>query len=187
MYKAASKAAAGYSKQWSPPAEHLAQLLQLTSSTAARLIACTAAAKASTGSGSSSSSAGSAAGARSSTSNRRRSLSDHDHALYDVNLLDRAPFVLSEAVPTPVGALSRLHVGRDLTRKTGAAARHDILVGMEQFGIMRSPDGPDVDDSLDSQEQASLSALCAALQDSLPQLASLTEVGLRRSAGRPHS
>jgi hypothetical protein len=75
----------------------------------------------------------------------------------------------------------------DLTHKTGAAARHDILVGMEQFGIMRSPDGPDVDDSLDSQEQASLSALCVALQDSLPQLASLTEVGLRRSAGRPHS
>jgi hypothetical protein len=95
-------------------------------------------------------------------------------------LLDKAPFILSEAVP-PLLELSAGCLWH-LTHKTAAAARHDLFVGMEAYGIVR--DGSDVDDSLDSQEQASLSALCAALQDSLPQLASLTEVGLRRSVGK---
>jgi hypothetical protein len=183
MFKAASKAAAGYSKQWAPPAKCLVQLLQLISSTAACLMACTPAAEANSSSSSSSAGVpGSAAGAGSSNSINN---SGCEHVLPSDQLpavLDRVPFFLFEAVPT----LLELSAGCmwHFTHKTAAAARHDPFVGMKAYGTMRSPDDPDVDDSLDSQEQASLSALCAALQDSLPQLASLTEAGLRKSVGK---
>jgi hypothetical protein len=70
------------------------------------------------------------------------------------------------------------------TNRSYTAARHNPLVGMEQYGIISNPEYADGNwDRLNSQEQASLSVLCSALHDTLPQLASMAEAALRTCPG----
>ena len=90
--------------------------------------------------------------------------------------------------------------------KDTSAARHDPLEGLRAMGIIlgphcglagQAPTGPgrssspwgkdgdsDGDSSSSADEQEGMAAMCAALQDTVPQLTEAVEAALRRGVGR---
>jgi hypothetical protein len=206
LYQHAGKTAASFSSDCAPPASCLAQLLRLASSAAARMLASMQDATASSSmslsgsssSGPSSSSAGSSNATRSGSTGRQYGgLSSHpkpNSFLSDAEHIDRALFNLAQTLP----ALLRSSEGwlwRVFFKDT-SAARHDPLEGLRAMGIILGPqpgrssspwgkDGDsDGDSSSSADEQEGMAAMCAALQDTVPQLTEAVEAALRRGAGR---
>jgi hypothetical protein len=210
LFQDAGKKAASFSSDCSPPASCLAQLLRLASNAAARMLASMQAATASSGtsvpgssnSGPSLGSGSSSAGSSSSTGSRSTgrpygSLSSHpkpNSFLSESEHIDRALFNLAQALP----ALLKSSEGWlwSVFFKDTSAARHDPLEGLRAMGIILGPqpgsssspwgkDGAsDGDSSSSADEQEGMAALCAALQDTIPQLTEAVEAALRRGVGR---
>lgn len=198
LFQDAGKKAVSFSSYWAPPAFCLAQLLQLASNAAARMLAgiqdatpggspshhdgSSSSTGPITGSGSSrSTSSGCQGGGLSS------SLSEAEH-------LDRAMFSLANTLPP----LLKLAEGWlwNVFRKDSSAVRYDALKGLEAMGIVgfgprrgRPSQGSDCDSdeedsSSSSRDEQDMAALYAALQETMPQLTELVEAALRRGLGR---
>lgn len=174
MFKAASKVAADFVKAWSPPTSCLAELLLLAGSAGDALVARMQ--------NDSSSSRQDGPGSSSLLSAAAGTACEPED-------LQEGLLRLSNAVP-PLLQLSSASLYY-LTHKAARAARHDVLSNMQAYGIYTQEDidagryrNPDAKGSLGSEEKVSVAALCAGLQQALPQLASLQEAAIRLSVDK---
>ena len=170
MFKAASRVAERFSREWQPPASHLVQLLHLTSSAGARIMTVMQQAPSATALVASSSSTGSSSGSRGGHTGDVPVATGSAPANPLGTALWHTPHGL-----TPLLSMVNRSLDIHATDAAAAAAFYSPSNDMAESGsghTKQTQGGQDV-------AHTSLEALCSALQQTLPQLINLTEAALR--------